>query len=166
MTVIPYLAVVAALAGLALAFFFFGVVKKASPGSPRMVELMEAIQVGSRAFLRREYKAVAIFILVLAIAIAVALPNGLMSALAYVVGAIFSALAGFIGMTVATMANARTAEAAKSGPQLALPLAFRGGAVMGFTVAGLSLFGVAVAYIIFTNTIDDIGKAIQVVTTY
>jgi K(+)-stimulated pyrophosphate-energized sodium pump len=165
MEAVPYLAVVAALAGLGIAFYFFGVVKKASPGTPRMVELMEAIQEGSRAFLRREYKAVAIFVVVLAVAIAVALPNGLLSAVTYLIGAVFSALAGFIGMTVATMANARTAEAAKSGPQVALPLAFRGGAVMGFTVAGLSLIGVAVAYIVFTALLP-IDQAIQVVTTY
>ena len=165
MQAVPYIAAAAAVAGLVLAAFFFGVVKKASPGDARMVELMEAIQEGSRAFLRREYRAVAIFIAVMFVVIAVALPNGLLSALAYVVGASFSALAGFIGMTVATMANARTAEAAKSGAQVALPLAFRGGAVMGFTVAGLSLFGVAVAYIIFTATLE-LGPAIQVVTTY
>jgi K(+)-stimulated pyrophosphate-energized sodium pump len=165
MTAIPYLAAVAAIAGLGLAFFFFGVVKKASPGNPRMVQLMEAIQEGSRAFLRREYRAVAIFVVVLAVLIGLLLDNGVLSALAYVVGAVFSALAGFIGMTVATMANARTAEAAKTGPQLALPLAFRGGAVMGFSVAGLSLFGVAVAYIVFNAALPQ-GEAIQVVTTY
>jgi K(+)-stimulated pyrophosphate-energized sodium pump len=165
MEAVPYIAVVAALAGLGLAFFFFGVVKKASPGSPRMVELMEAIQEGSRAFLRREYKAVAIFVVVLFVLIALLLDNGVLSAVAYLVGAVFSALAGFIGMTVATMANARTAEAAKTGPQLALPLAFRGGAVMGFTVAGLSLIGVAVAYIVFVDVLT-IENPIQVVTTY
>ncbi|MPZ74656.1 MAG: sodium-translocating pyrophosphatase, partial [Nitriliruptorales bacterium] len=165
MTAIPYMAAAAALAGLGLAFFFFGVVKKADPGSPRMVQLMEAIQEGARAFLRREYKAIAVFVVVLAVLIALLLDNGVLSALAYLVGAVFSALAGFIGMTVATMANARTAEAAKSGPQLALPLAFRGGAVMGFAVAGLSLLGVAAAYIVF-NDVLSIENPIQVVTTY
>jgi K(+)-stimulated pyrophosphate-energized sodium pump len=165
MDIVPYISALAALAGLGLAGFFFGVVKKASPGTPRMVELMEAIQEGSRAFLRREYKAVAIFVVVLFVLIALLLENGLLAAIAYLVGAVFSALAGFIGMTVATMANARTAEAAKTGPQLALPLAFRGGAVMGFAVAGLSLFGVAVAYIVFVELMT-IDNPIQVVTTY
>ena len=126
---------------------------------------MEAIQEGARAFLRREYKAVAIFVAVLAVLIALLLDNGVLSAIAYVVGAAFSALAGFIGMTVATLANARTAEAAKAGPQVALPLAFRGGAVMGFSVAGLSLVGVAIAYIVFVQLMD-ISNPIQVVTTY
>jgi K(+)-stimulated pyrophosphate-energized sodium pump len=165
MEAVPYIAALAALAGLALAAFFFQVVKKASPGNARMVELMEAIQEGARAFLRREYRAVAIFVVVLAVLIALLLDNGVLSAIAYLVGAVFSALAGFIGMTVATMANARTAEAAKTGPQLALPLAFRGGAVMGFAVAGLSLIGVAIAYIVFVQLMD-IENPIQVVTTY
>ena len=76
MQAVPYIAAAAAVAGLVLAAFFFGVVKKASPGDARMVELMEAIQEGSRAFLRREYRAVAIFIAVMFVVIAVALPNG------------------------------------------------------------------------------------------
>jgi K(+)-stimulated pyrophosphate-energized sodium pump len=165
MDAVPYLTVLAAVAGLGLAGYFYGVVKAADPGDERMVQLMGAIQQGSRAFLRREYTAVAVFVVVLALLIAVALPNGLLSAVAYLVGAVFSALAGFVGMTVATMANARTAQAAKSGAQVALPLAFRGGAVMGFSVAGLSLLGVALAYIIFVNVLD-IENPIQVVTTY
>jgi K(+)-stimulated pyrophosphate-energized sodium pump len=165
MDFIPYLSALAAVAGLVLAFYFFGVVKQASPGSDRMIELMNAIQEGSRAFLRREYRAVAVFVVILAVAIAVALPNGVLSAVAYLAGAAFSALAGFIGMTVATMANARTAEAAKSGAQVALPLAFRGGAVMGFSVAGLSLLGVAIAYIAFVDVLT-LDNPIQVVTTY
>src|SRR5690606_25753573 len=126
---VPYISAAAAIAGLVLAFYFFGVVRKASPGTPRMVQLMAAIQEGARAFLRREYQAVAVFVLIMAIIIGLLLPDGWLRALAFVVGAVFSALAGFVGMTVATMANARTAEAAKTGPQLALPLAFRGGAV-------------------------------------
>jgi K(+)-stimulated pyrophosphate-energized sodium pump len=165
MEAVPYLSAVAAVAGLALAFYFFGVVKKADPGNERMVELMEAIQEGARAFLRREYRAVAVFVVILAVLIAVLLDNGPLAAIAFLVGATFSALAGFVGMTVATMANARTAQAAKTGPQLALPLAFRGGAVMGFSVAGLSLIGVSLAYIVFVDVLT-ISNPIQVVTTY
>ena len=165
MTAVPYISAAAAVAGLALAFYFFGVVKKASPGTPRMIELMEAIQDGSRAFLRREYRAVAIFVLLLAVVIGLLLPDGWLRALAFVFGAAFSALAGFIGMTVATMANARTAEAAKTGPQVALPLAFRGGAVMGFSVAGLSLLGVSIAYIVFVQLLNLEG-GVDIVTSY
>ncbi len=152
---VPYIAALTAIAGLALAAFFYGVVKKASPGNPRMVELMEAIQEGSRAFLRREYTWVAGFVVIMTVLIAVFLDYGRpWGAIAYISGAVLSALAGFVGMTVATMANARTAEAARSGPQLALPLAFRGGAVMGFTVAGLSLLGLAVSYLIYVEWLE------------
>ncbi|HEY8338500.1 MAG TPA: sodium-translocating pyrophosphatase, partial [Egibacteraceae bacterium] len=165
MDAVPYISAAAAIAGLVLAFYFFGVVRKASPGTPRMVQLMAAIQEGARAFLRREYQAVAVFVLIMAIIIGLLLPDGWLRALAFVVGAVFSALAGFVGMTVATMANARTAEAAKTGPQLALPLAFRGGAVMGFTVAGLALLGVSVAYIVFVQVLQ-LDSGVDIVTAY
>ncbi len=138
-----------------LAAYFFTVVKKASPGNPRMVELMEAIQQGARAFLRREYSWVAGFVVLMTVLIAAFLDYGRpWGAIAYISGAVLSGLAGFIGMTVATLANARTAEAARSGPQLALPLAFRGGAVMGFTVAGLSLLGLAASYLVYVEWLE------------
>jgi K(+)-stimulated pyrophosphate-energized sodium pump len=135
-----------ALAGLALAVFFYGKVKQADPGNERMVQLMTAIQQGSRAFLRREYTWVAGFVVIMTVLIASFLDYGRpWGAIAYISGAVLSALAGFVGMTVATLANARTAQAAQTGgAKEALPLAFRGGAVMGFTVAGLSLLGLAV----------------------
>ena len=155
MDLVPYLSVGAAVAALLLAFYFFGVVKKASPGNERMVELMEAIQQGSRAFLRREYTWVAGFVVLMTILIAAFLDYGRpWGAIAYITGAVLSGLAGFIGMTIATLANARTAEAARTGPQLALPLAFRGGAVMGFTVAGLSLLGLALSYLIYVEWLE------------
>ena len=148
MEAIPYLALVSALAGLGLAAFYFGKVKKESPGNARMEELMNEIATGARAFLKQEYTYVAAFVAVMAVLIAIlVVPLG---ALTYVFGAALSALAGYVGMTVATMANARTTEAARSGgPAKALPLAFRGGAVMGFSVAGLALAGLAIVYIVF-----------------
>ena len=148
MEAIPYLALVSALAGLGLAAFYFGAVKKESSGNARMTELMEEIALGARAFLKQEYTYVAAFVAVMAVLIAVlVVPLG---AVTYVFGAFLSALAGYVGMTVATMANARTTEAARSGgPAKALPLAFRGGAVMGFSVAGLALAGLALVYVVF-----------------
>jgi K(+)-stimulated pyrophosphate-energized sodium pump len=162
----PAISAVAAVAGLVLAGYFYGVVKKADPGTDRMVELMHAIQAGARAFLRREYRSVAIFVVLLAVIIFALLPWGRpWGALAYIAGALFSALAGFIGMTVATMANARVTQAARSGPAVALPLAFRGGAVMGFSVAGLSLLGVSLSYILFVQILE-VDQAFQVVTAF
>ncbi len=151
-----YLALVAAVAALVLAWFYAGQVKRADPGSERLRELMEAIREGAMAFIRREYTAVAVFVAILAVLILVFLDWGRpWGAIAYVFGAVLSALAGFIGMRIATAANARTTEAARQGGvQLALPLAFRGGAVMGFSVAGLGLLGLALGYAVFVEWLE------------
>jgi K(+)-stimulated pyrophosphate-energized sodium pump len=131
-----------------------------------MVQLMEAIQSGARAFLRREYTWVAGFVVILAVLIFAFLDYGRpWGAIAYVSGAVLSALAGFIGMTVATMANARTTHAAITGPQKALPLAFRGGAVMGFAVAGLALIGLSLAYLVFHVWLE-VDDPFQVITAF
>jgi K(+)-stimulated pyrophosphate-energized sodium pump len=160
-----YLALVSAVAALALAWFFAVQVNAASPGNDRMQELMGAIREGAMAFIRREYTAVAAFVVVLAILILVFLDWGRpWGAIAYVTGAVLSALAGFIGMRIATAANARTAEAAREGGVAkALPLAFRGGAVMGFSVAGLGLFGLAFGYLLFVEWLE-VDQAFNVLT--
>ena len=101
MEAITYLALLSALAALGLAFFYFGQVKKASPGNDRMVELMVAIQDGAKAFLRQEYTYVAVFVAVMSVLIAVfVVPLG---AVTYIFGAVLSAGAGYVGMTVATI---------------------------------------------------------------
>ncbi len=163
MGAVPYLALVSALAALGLAGFFYTDVKKASPGNERMQFLMNEIQSGARAFLKQEYTWVAGFVAVLAILIAALI--SIPAAITYVLGALLSALAGYAGMTVATMANARTTEAAKEGPAKALPIAFRGGAVMGFSVAGLALAGLMVVYILFVLVIK-VDDAFEVVTAF
>ncbi|MEZ5171674.1 MAG: sodium-translocating pyrophosphatase [Acidimicrobiia bacterium] len=163
---VPYIAAGTALVGLVLAAYFFNVVKKADPGNERMQQLMAAIQEGSRAFLRREYTWVAAFVVLMTVLIAAFLDYGRpWGAIAYISGAVLSGLAGFVGMTVATMANARTTQAARTGPQEALPLAFRGGAVMGFTVAGLSLLGLAFSYLLYVEWLE-VDDAFQVVTAF
>ncbi len=163
MNAVPYLALVSALAALGLAYFFFLDVKKASPGNDRMVFLMNEISKGAKAFLKQEYTWVAAFAAVMAIVVAIAVtPFG---AIAYLLGAVLSAGAGYAGMTVATMANARTTEAAKSGPAKALPIAFRGGAVMGFAVAGLALAGLMLVYIVFVVLMES-DDAFEIVTAY
>ncbi len=152
-----------ALAGLILAGYFFQDVKKADPGNARMVHLMTEIQKGAKAFLNQEYKWVSVFVLAMAVLIAILIAP--LAAVTYVVGAVLSATAGYVGMTVATMANARTTQAAKEGPGKALPIAFRGGAVMGFSVAGLALLGLMVVYIIFVLVLE-VDQAFEVVTAY
>ena len=163
MDVVPYLAAVSALAALALAFYYYKDVEKASPGNERMVFLMTEIQKGAKAFLKKEYQWVSVFVVAMIILLAVVI-NPLAS-VTYLLGAVLSATAGYAGMTVATMANARTTEAAKSGPAAALPVAFRGGAVMGFSVAGLALFGLMLTYLVFVVWME-VDEAFEIVTAY
>src|SRR5690606_40849802 len=110
-----------------------------------------------------EYTWVAVFVVAMAVLIGFLLEDGGFRALAYLFGAILSAGAGFVGMRIATAANSRTTEAARlGGIQGALPVAFRGGAVMGFTVAGLGLLGVGIGYLIFVvlaTGFDEIRSA-------
>ncbi len=151
-----YIAMAMGVLGLAVAAFYASQVLSADPGNEEMVRLMSVIRAGAMAFLRREYLAIAVFVALLTILIVIFLPWGWpWGAVAYVFGAFLSALAGFIGMRIATAANARTAEAARQGGvALALPVAFRGGAVMGFTVAGLGLLGFSLGIWFFRNVLD------------
>ncbi len=153
----PYIAVVAGLAGIVLAVLFSRQVLAASPGNETMVGLMGAIREGAMAFLRRQYAAVAVFVVVMAVLIFALLDWGRpWGAIAYVFGAALSGAAGLVGMRIATAANARTTEAARTGGVAkALPLAFRGGAVMGFAVAGLGLAGIALGYLVFVEWLED-----------
>ena len=160
---IPYLAALSAITALGLAFFYYKSVEKESPGNERMVFLMEEIQKGAKAFLQAEYKWVAVFAAAMAVLLAVVIAP--LAAVTYLLGAILSSAAGYAGMTVATMANARTTEAAKQGPGKALPVAFRGGAVMGFSVAGLALLGLMGTYIVFV-TMLEVDDAFEIVTAY
>ncbi|GMQ92671.1 MAG: sodium-translocating pyrophosphatase [Acidimicrobiia bacterium] len=161
-----YLAMVMGVAALILAVIYSRQVLALSPGNDRMVELMGAIREGSMAFMRREYAAIAVFVAVMATLIFVMLDWGRpWGAVAYVFGALLSASAGFVGMRVATAANARTAEAARQGGTAqALPVAFRGGAVMGFTVAGLGLLGFAVGVYFFRNVLGLDDDWVNIVT--
>ena len=156
MDAVPYLAGLSAILALALAFFFYRLVKAAPPGDDLMVRIMNEIQTGARAFLKQEYTWVAGFVVIMAILIPV-LTGVELAFISYILGAALSATAGYVGMKVATMANARTTQAATEGPAKALPLAFRGGAVMGFSVAGLSLLGLSFTYLLFVEwlSVDD-----------
>ena len=153
------------IASLILATFYARQVMAASPGNDRMVELMGAIRAGSMTFMRREYMAIAGFVAIMAVLIFVLLDWGRpWGAVAYVFGAVLSGTAGLIGMRIATAANARTAEAARQGgAEKALPVAFRGGAVMGFTVAGLGLLGFSLGVWFFADVLKD-PNWVQIVT--
>ncbi len=160
---VPYLALISALAGLGLAAYYYKAVEAAPAGNDRMVFLMTEIQKGARAFLKQEYTWVAAFAVAMLILIAIVITP--LASVSYIIGAVLSATAGYAGMTVATMANARTTEAAKEGPGKALPVAFRGGAVMGFAVAGLALTGLMLVYLVFVVWTES-DDAFEIVTAY
>ena len=147
---ILWLTPVLALAALLFAAYKARYVSKSAPGSSRMQEIAGSIAEGADAFLRSEYKILAVFILVLFALIAVFIDIG--TAVCFVLGALCSILAGFFGMKVATRANVRTANAAmESGMNKALSIAFSGGSVMGMCVVGLGLLGCSLIYIVTGN---------------
>ena len=142
-----YVAVICALIGLVFAFVLTKRGNTVDAGTDRMKEIASAIAEGARAFLFAEYRILAIFIVVLFVVLCF-LRNPL-TAVCFLCGAVLSIIAGYCGMTVATKANVRTANAARtSGMNKALNVAFSGGAVMGMCVAGLGLLGVAGLYVI------------------
>jgi K(+)-stimulated pyrophosphate-energized sodium pump len=141
---------VLAVVGLVYMFIRASWVKKQSPGSERMQEISKAIKEGALAFLNAEYRLLLIFVIIASAAlfgISVMVPTtSWMIVPAFIIGAIFSALAGNIGMRIATDANARTAEAAKTSLPKALQVAFGGGTVMGLGVAGLAVLGLTLLF--------------------
>ncbi|MDY6082141.1 MAG: sodium-translocating pyrophosphatase [Eubacteriales bacterium] len=147
-----YLAPVLGCAALLFAFFTAKRIDKISSGTPRMQQIAAAISDGARAFLNAQYKILAVFAAAVFLGIGFGLRNWI-TAVCFLVGAGFSVLAGNIGMRVATKANVRTANAARTGGMtLALHTAFSGGSVMGLCVNGLGLLGCSVIYILTQNT--------------
>ncbi|WP_019139425.1 sodium-translocating pyrophosphatase [Peptoniphilus timonensis] len=141
-----YLAPIVGVLALLFAFYKASFVSRQDAGNERMKEISSYISEGAMAFLTREYKALVVFVIVLAIILAVGLKS-IPTAICFVVGAIFSVAAGYVGMKVATRANVRTTNAAwKGGLGKALDVAFSGGVVMGMCVVGLGIIGITGAY--------------------
>ncbi|MBU3203973.1 sodium-translocating pyrophosphatase [Clostridium algidicarnis] len=142
-----YLVALSGILALIFAFILAKEISKQDAGNDRMKEIAGYIHEGAMAFLNREYRYLAVFIVIVA-AIIVMFLNW-QTAVCFVVGAIFSMVAGYFGMIVATKANVRTAEAARHGQSPALKIAFSGGAVMGMSVVGLGVLGFSILYLIF-----------------
>lgn len=145
-----YLAIAVGALALIFALAKSSQIGKLSSGDDRMKELAGYIHDGAMAFLSREYKSLTIFVLVVAIILGIFI--NIKTAIVFIFGALFSVLAGYIGMNAATKANVRTAQAAKEkGMAGALNVAFSGGAVMGMCVVGLGIIGITASYLIFKD---------------
>ena len=142
----------AGILALLFALVMANLVRREEDGTDKMKEIASAIREGASAFLLSEYRVLIIFVAVLFFVLGFALHNWL-EACCFLVGAAFSVLAGFFGMKVATLANVRTANAARtSGMAKALSVAYHGGAVMGFCVVGLGVFGASIIYYLTGDT--------------
>lgn len=159
----------AAVLALAFAYVFYSQMRKESEGTPTMQEIAEHVRKGAMAYLKQQYKVVAIVFVILALFFAVLaygfhVQNSWVP-FAFLTGGFFSGLAGFIGMKTATAASARTANAARNSLNAGLKIAFRSGAVMGLTVVGLGLLDISVWYLILNAFVDATGPQKLVVIT-
>ena len=164
-----FLVPLAAVLALVFAYIFYRQMQSASEGTPTMQEIAEHVRKGAMAYLRQQYKVVAIVFVILALFFAV-LAYGFhvqnpWVPFAFLTGGFFSGLAGFIGMKTATAASARTANAARSSLNEGLKIAFRSGAVMGLTVVGLGLLDISVWYLVLNAFVDATGAQKLVVIT-
>lgn len=168
---ILYLIPFAGVAALIYAFLRTSWIKKQNVGTPEMAEIAGYIAEGARAFLRREYRVLVIFVIVAAIVLALVNmrqpESSWLIALAFIAGAFCSGLAGFIGMNVATKANVRTTHAARTGLGEALNVAFAGGLVMGLSVVGLGVIGLSVLFIVLNGMTDwTPGRVMAVISGF
>lgn len=170
-----YLIPLAGVVALLFTFVKSAWVNKQDPGSEKMQNIAKFIQEGAMAFLKAEYKVLSIFVVVVAALLAwqgaVSANSSPMVAVSFIVGALCSALAGFIGMRVATAANVRTTNAAISGLNKALAVAFTGGSVMGMGVVGLGVLGLGSLFILFSSIhgveqVGDVNMVISIVTGF
>jgi K(+)-stimulated pyrophosphate-energized sodium pump len=170
---IQYLIPLLGLVGLVVMIFKAIWVGKQDSGDANMVELAGYIARGSQAFLRAEWRVLGVFVVIAAALLAwsaeleaVAAHTDWVIAVAFVIGAVFSAFAGWIGMNIATKANVRTTQAARTSLAQALKVSFTGGTVMGLGVAGLAVLGLGTLYIVFTGMYTNVAQALEVLAGF
>ena len=150
---ITYFAIGASLISIISAFIIRASIAKKPRGNEKMIEISQAIEDGSKAYLKRQYKTVSVVAVIIAVLLGIFF--NITTSLGFLIGAIASALAGYFGMLTAVMSNSRVAESAKQGVSKAFRLSFLGGSVTGFLVAGLALFVVSVFWM-FTKDINSL----------
>jgi K(+)-stimulated pyrophosphate-energized sodium pump len=170
-TLIPLLGLV----GLAVMIVKALWVNKQDAGDANMVELAGYIARGAQAFLRAEWRVLSVFVVVAAVLLGWSAEIELegraehsdwLIAIAFIIGAVFSAFAGWIGMSIATKANVRTTQAARTSLKKALAVSFTGGTVMGLGVAGLAILGIGTLFIVFNNLYTDMAQALEVLAGF
>ena len=165
-----WLVPVAAVVALGFAWYFFRAMMRESEGTPRMQEIASHVRKGAMAYLKQQYRVVAIvFVILVLFFVFLAYGLGVQNPwvpFAFLTGGFFSGLAGFIGMRTATYASARTAHAASKSLNKGLKVAFRSGAVMGLVVVGLGLLDISVWYLVLDHFIDATGdQKLMIITT-
>ena len=153
-----YSAPLAGIIGLVFALYLVSYIMKLDAGTEKMKAIASAIQEGAMAYLNRQYKTVAVIAVILAILIGVAI--NIETAFGFILGAVMSAAAGYLGMNISVRSNVRCANAAREGMAKALDVAFKGGAVTGISVASLALLGVSGLFIAFGGDVQDVDKVV------
>ena len=144
-----YLIIFTGILAVGYSFLLSKDILSSSSGNDRMKEIAEAIQIGAKAYLNRQYKTIAIVGFV--VLIIVSYFFNLLVGLGYLIGATLSGVAGYVGMLISVQANVRTAEASRKNLQSGLTIAFKSGAITGLLVAGLALLAIAIYYVILIN---------------
>ncbi len=144
-----YLIVFTGMLAVAYSYLLSGQILSSNPGNQKMQEIAEAIQIGAKAYLNRQYKTIAIVGII--VLIIVSYFFSLLVGLGYFIGAFLSGVAGYVGMLISVKANVRTAEASRKNLQSGLTIAFKSGAITGLLVAGLALLAITIYYIILLN---------------
>ncbi|MEX0648647.1 MAG: sodium-translocating pyrophosphatase [Balneolaceae bacterium] len=168
---ILYLIPVAGLVALLFTYLRTQWVTKQDAGTEKMVRISENISRGAMAFLKAEYRVLSIFVVIVAVLLGIQgslnpEQSSPLVALSFIVGALCSGLAGYIGMKVATKANVRTTHAARTSLAQGLKVAFTGGSVMGLGVVGLGVLGLGLLFILYYNQFDNIAQVLTVITSF
>ncbi|MDO5844897.1 MAG: sodium/proton-translocating pyrophosphatase, partial [Methanocorpusculum sp.] len=151
-----YLVPICAIIAILFALYSYSVVKREKVTDEKMIKIADAIHLGAKVFLNRQYRAIAVFAIVIAVILFFLISPW--AALCYLIGAALSCAAGYVGMHSATKANVRTTNAAKRGIAAAVKVSFASGSVMGMSVVGLGLLGLSVVFIVLVAAFGGFGS--------